>query len=164
MLAWNGKLSLRTLIAIAFSYDILCMLQIQVKTTGSYNTTTHQMTPLLLRMLRSTLKASEKLQSASYDPVLVLTLSIDHNMLPLMVYYLSFAQSHQMSLKGVFWVLSFFLYILLICHLQSNQPRSCCLLTIQSAQSVFLLYLTVIAFNKASILFSIGVLPTSHLT
>ena len=56
--------------SITFSYDILCILQTQVETTGGYNTSTHQMTPLLPKMIHSTLKASEKLQPASYNPVL----------------------------------------------------------------------------------------------
>ena len=56
MLAPTGKVCLQTRTAITFFY-ILCVLQ----TTGSYNTTTYQTTPLLPRMLHSTLKASEKL-------------------------------------------------------------------------------------------------------
>ena len=47
-----------------------CILQAQVKTMGSYNTTTHQTTSLLPKMLHSMLKTSEKLQFASQYPVL----------------------------------------------------------------------------------------------
>ena len=42
----------------------------QVETSGSYGTTTYHAPPLLPRMLHSTLKASEKLKSASYNRVL----------------------------------------------------------------------------------------------
>ena len=70
LLAPTGKLHLQTLMVIAFSYDILCVCQAQVETTGGYNTTPHQMTPVLPRMLHSMLKASVKLQSTNCDPVL----------------------------------------------------------------------------------------------
>ena len=56
-LVLTGKLHLQTRIAIAFSYDILYILQAQP--------TTHQTTPLLPRMLHCTL------QSARYDPMLI---------------------------------------------------------------------------------------------
>ena len=71
VLASTGKLHLQTCIAISFSYDISCVLQAQVETAGGYNTTTHQTTTLLPRMLHSTLKTSEKLQSASYAVSLI---------------------------------------------------------------------------------------------
>ena len=44
----------------------------QVETTGGCNTTTHQTTPQLPRMLHSMLKAIERLQCANYDPLLTL--------------------------------------------------------------------------------------------
>ena len=67
-----GKLYLQIHVAIAFLYDIVCMLQAQVETTDGYSTTTCQTTPLQPRILHSMLKASEKLRSASYDPVLII--------------------------------------------------------------------------------------------
>ena len=60
MLAPTGKLRLQTHIIITFSNDILCVLQAQVETAGSYYTTTHQTTTLLPRMLHSTSQALEK--------------------------------------------------------------------------------------------------------
>ena len=72
MLAPTGELHVQIHIASTFLYDMLCILQARVKTTSGYNTTTHQTTPLLPRMLHFTLKTEEKLQSRGYNPVLTL--------------------------------------------------------------------------------------------
>ena len=55
------------------------ILQAQVDTTGGYNTTTHQMTPVLPRMLHSTLKASESYSLQEMIPCLHHCLIIVHN-------------------------------------------------------------------------------------
>ena len=68
----TGELQFQTLVANTFCYNILCILQTWVETTGGYNTTTHQMTSLLPRMLHSMLKATKQLQFMSYNPVLTL--------------------------------------------------------------------------------------------
>ena len=70
VLSPTGELHLQTCITITFPYEILCVLKALVETARGYNTTTHQMTLLLPSILHSMLKAAEKLQSTSYDPVL----------------------------------------------------------------------------------------------